>query len=109
MTTFCPNCGKPNTDTAALCVACSQVLKYKQPSKQPPKQPPKPKQPPVPDPRVFADEVEERAWMTFAAGAPPPGVHWDAERAQRVAEWADKMLEEFRSRRRPEGKDGPYR
>ncbi|MGE3633501.1 MAG: zinc-ribbon domain-containing protein, partial [Sandaracinaceae bacterium] len=26
MTVFCPNCGKPNTDTASQCVACGTEL-----------------------------------------------------------------------------------
>ncbi|MDQ3033840.1 MAG: zinc-ribbon domain-containing protein, partial [Myxococcota bacterium] len=29
MTVFCPNCGKPNTDTATQCVACATALKPK--------------------------------------------------------------------------------
>ncbi|MFN7702405.1 MAG: zinc-ribbon domain-containing protein, partial [Deltaproteobacteria bacterium] len=29
MTVFCPNCGKPNTDTATQCVACGTALKPK--------------------------------------------------------------------------------
>ncbi|MEM9195754.1 MAG: zinc ribbon domain-containing protein, partial [Myxococcota bacterium] len=27
MTVFCPNCGKPNTDTATQCVSCGHELK----------------------------------------------------------------------------------
>ncbi|MEQ9650062.1 MAG: zinc-ribbon domain-containing protein, partial [Sandaracinaceae bacterium] len=29
MTVFCPNCGKPNTDSAHQCVACGTELKPK--------------------------------------------------------------------------------
>ena len=29
VTIFCPNCGKPNTDTATQCVACNTPLKPK--------------------------------------------------------------------------------
>ena len=29
MTIFCPNCGKPNTDTATQCVSCNTALKAK--------------------------------------------------------------------------------
>src|SRR5690606_16728338 len=29
VTVFCPNCGKPNTDTATQCVACGTALKPK--------------------------------------------------------------------------------
>lgn len=99
MTAFCPNCGKPNMDTALACVACAHVLKRSVAEPKVAK----------PDLRVLVDEVEERAWVAFASGPPPPGVLWDSDRAERVAEWADKMLKQFRSRRRPVDKDGPYR
>jgi hypothetical protein len=105
MTQFCPNCGKQNTDTATACVACQQVFKRKRDAGEVVAE-----QPRKSDPRMLVDEVEERAWIAFASGSPPPAVHWDtADRAARVGEWADKMLAQFRSRRRPEGKDGPYR
>ncbi|MBX3271169.1 MAG: zinc ribbon domain-containing protein, partial [Sandaracinaceae bacterium] len=33
MTLFCPNCGKPNLDSATQCVACGTELRPKSPAK----------------------------------------------------------------------------
>ncbi|MBN8611501.1 MAG: zinc-ribbon domain-containing protein, partial [Deltaproteobacteria bacterium] len=97
MTVFCPNCGKPNTDTATQCVACATALKPKAAASKfkgtmmmsgpavPPKPgapggPPGPGGPPAagpmgPPPAAPAEPPKNMAFQATMLGpmTPPPG------------------------------------
>jgi len=100
VTVFCPNCGKPNTDTATACVACAQVFKRRRTAGEAAAE----QKPAKPDPRMLVDETEERAWVAFATA---PNVKTSDVKS--VAQYADALLAEFRARRPDPKKDGPYR